>query len=247
MAYSLLLLLCWTQICMGFEYETEDGWYAAAPSTRVELIDITSLVMHASDIATDHEGHSTPGMQCRDGLRGMSDWFADTPTCDTFMSEYKCVQCESRSKRCCSLDLACAPCMEHLDIHIDKPRLVCDPYNGITIRAIDPSSCVLQFEISQDRNVLGMEIGIVVWLLLYNLVVALMVNSLYKSWALKCREIGIGLLCSVSIVLVFIVYVHLHIWYVYTPFYVAYAALCLVPIIRMFFYRKRGKNKKEIV
>lgn len=242
----ILLFLCISS-AVAFEYEKDDGWYAATQNTRVELIDIKSIVIHAKDRAINHEGKTRSAMKCVDGIRGLSDWFADTPTCNNFMQEYSCIQCQSTSKKCCSLDLTCTPCIEHLNIHIEQPRLVCEPYNGITIRAVDPSSCVLQFEISQDRKMLGMEIGIIVWLFIYNTIMFLIVNTLHRSCLVRCREFGIALICSCSIIFVFAVYVYFHIWYVYTPLYVAYAALCSLPVIRMFFYRKKAKTKKEMV
>lgn len=243
----LLLSLQLLSSASAFEYEKPDGWYAATQNTRVELVDIRSIVMHSNDEAMDHDGNAREAIVCKDGIRGASDWFSGTPTCDKFMKEHGCIQCQSMSRKCCSLDLECSPCMAHLDVNIDKPHLICEPYQGITIRAVDPSSCVLEFTISQDRNLLGMEVGIVCWIVLYNLVVFFTVITVHRSWILRVREFALSLLCSGSIVIVFFVYVYLKIWYVYGPFYVAYLLLCLLPLFRLYMYRKKAKTKKEMV
>lgn len=249
MRFLLLLLLLHHGVRAVLEYETEEGWKVALRGNQLELRQLKSLLVHTSDrsMRGEEEGRRVPvpALQCEDSVMGLSAWILQLPRCSQLFHDQNCVHCVNRHSSCCSVDLVCSSCMQQAHLEIHSPKLLCDAVAGGSLRTVDPSTCVLQIQLSQNRIITHTEILLAAWLFFYNLGLFLAINAVYSSWIIKTREFTITCCLSLSVLLMFEVYLYLQSWYVLVPFSAVYVILCLLPLYRLFMYRLAAKTKKE--
>lgn len=231
------------------EYETDEGWKIALKGNQLALKDLKSLLVHTSDMSMpqSESNRAVPALQCRDAITGLSTWALQLPSCRELFHEQNCVHCINLHSSCCGVDLECSSCIQQPYVQISRPSLLCDPASGNSLRTVDPSTCVLQIQLSQSSILTHTEVVLAVWLFFYNLGVFLVINSTYHNILVKSRELCISISLSLSVLFMFEFYLYIQSWYVLLPFSAIYVIFCLLPVYRIVSYRLTAKTKKEMV
>ena len=231
----------------SLEYQTAQGWRVALKDSEVALRDIEKVLVHTTDVSRDHYGKTQPTMQCKDSTKGITGWLLKLPSCVELFHEQNCVYCTSKKRSCCSLELECTSCIKQSHVEILHPRLRCDPFAGNSLRVIDASTCVLEFELSQRIYIISIEVCLFAWIFAYNLACFLSINWIHPSWIIKMREYLIVVVVSFSAVPMLEIYLYIQTWYVIIPFSATYVFLCLLPPFRLVSHVLVAKSKKDIV
>lgn len=243
----LALLILHDDTNAAIEFETEQGWTVADSKTPLLQKDIEAVLIHSTDVSRLHDGRSLPSLHCSDSFKGIAAWTLNLPSCAQLFHSQNCVYCKSKSSHCCSLDLECESCIKQHHIELHNPRVLCDSYNKHSLRTIDGSSCVLEFELAQSNYIVVIEIALLAWFIAYNLTLFFIINCTHKSWIIKTREYGIAGLLSFTALPMFEFYVYIQSWYVLIPFSIMYVFFCALPPLRLFAHITAAKHKKEIV
>lgn len=243
----LLLLLLTFSSRAAIEFETDGTWTKADSKTPLLQKDIDAVLIHSTDISNLHDGRSLPSLRCSDSIKGIAAWTLNLPSCSQLFHSQNCVYCKSRSSHCCSLDLECESCVAQHHVELRNPRMLCDSYNKYSLRTIDGSSCVLEFELAQSNYILVIEATLLMWFIAYNLTLFLIINCIHRSWIIKSREYAFAVLLSFTALPMFEFYIYIQSWYVLIPFTIMYVFLCAIPPLRLFAHFTAAKDKKDIV
>lgn len=231
----------------AIEFETEQGWTVADSKTPLLQKDIEGVLVHSTDVSKLRDGRSLPSLHCRDSVKGIAAWTLNLPSCAQLFHSQNCVYCKSLGSHCCSLDLECESCIRQHHVELRNPRMLCDSYNKHSLRTIDGSSCVLEFELAQSNYIVVIEIAVLAWFIAYNLTLFFVINCIHRSWIIKSREYAVAGLLSFTALPMFEFYVYIQSWYVLIPFTIMYLIFCAVSPLRLFAHFTAAKHKKEIV